>query len=57
MFADISGYVEAKLAAIACHRSQLPELDLDSSRDLARAMGRMSGYELAECYDVLRVRI
>ncbi len=56
-FADISGYVENKLAAIACHKSQLPRLDLESSRDLARAMGRISGYEYAECYEVLRVRI
>jgi hypothetical protein len=27
------------------------------SRDLARAMGRISGYEYAECYEVLRVRV
>jgi len=56
-FADISGFVEAKLEAIACHKSQLPRLDLESSRDLARAMGRISGYEYAEAYEVLRVRI
>jgi LmbE family N-acetylglucosaminyl deacetylase len=56
-FADISQYVETKVSAIACHKSQLPRLDLDSSRDLARAMGRISGYEYAECYEVLRVRI
>ena len=56
-FADISKLVEVKLEAIACHRSQLPKLDLESSRDLARAMGRISGYEYAECYEVLRVRI
>src|SRR3954466_8105651 len=52
-FADISGYVEQKLEAIACHKSQLPKLDLESSRDLARAMGRISGYEYAEAYEVL----
>lgn len=56
-FADITGYVDTKLEAIACHASQLPKLDLESSRDLARAMGRISGYEYAECYEVLRVRI
>jgi LmbE family N-acetylglucosaminyl deacetylase len=56
-FADISGYVDAKLGAIACHASQLTKLDLESSRDLARAMGRISGYEYAEAYEVLRVRI
>jgi LmbE family N-acetylglucosaminyl deacetylase len=56
-FADISKYVDLKLEAIACHKSQLPRLDLESSRDLARAMGRISSYEYAECYEVLRVRI
>ena len=56
-FADITGYVEKKLEAIACHGSQLPKLDLESSRDLARAMGRISGYEYAEAYEVLRVRV
>jgi LmbE family N-acetylglucosaminyl deacetylase len=56
-FADITGFVDTKIEAIACHKSQLPKLDLESSRDLARAMGRISGYEYAECYEVLRVRI
>jgi LmbE family N-acetylglucosaminyl deacetylase len=56
-FADISGYIETKLEAIACHKSQLPRLDLESSRDLARAMGRISGYGYAEAYEVLRMRI
>jgi LmbE family N-acetylglucosaminyl deacetylase len=56
-FADISGYVDTKLAAIACHKSQLSKLDLESSRDLARAMGRISGFEYAECYETLRVRV
>jgi len=56
-FADVSKYIDEKLEAIACHKSQLPRLDLESSRDLARAMGRISGYEYAECYEVLRVRI
>ena len=56
-FADITGYVDMKLDAIACHKSQLARLDLESSRDVARAMGRISGYEYAECYEVLRVRV
>lgn len=56
-FADITGFVETKLAAIACHKSQLPKLDLDSSRDLARAMGRISGFGDAEVYETLRVRV
>jgi len=56
-FADITGFVDTKLAAIACHKSQLPKLDLDSSRDLARAMGRISGFGDAEVYETLRVRV
>ncbi len=56
-FADITKFVDTKVSAISCHKSQLPKLDLESSRDLARAMGRISGYEYAEAYEVLRVRI
>ncbi len=56
-FADITSSIEAKLAAINCHSSQLTKLDVESSRDLARAMGRISGYEYAEAYQVLRMRI
>ncbi len=56
-FADITGYIEAKVGAIGCHKSQLSKLDLDSSRDLARAMGRISGFEYAEVYETLRVRV
>jgi len=56
-FADISTSMERKLAAISAHESQASKLGLESSRDLARAMGRISGYEYAEAYEVLRVRI
>jgi LmbE family N-acetylglucosaminyl deacetylase len=56
-FADITSSIDTKIAAISAHSSQLPKLDLDSSRDLARAMGRISGYQYAEAYEVLRVRI
>ena len=56
-FADVSNHIDTKIAAIACHKSQLPKLDLESSRDLARAMGRISGVAYAEVYEVLRVRI
>ncbi len=56
-FADISSTIDTKIAAISAHRSQLARLDLESSRDLARAAGRMSGYAYAEAYEVLRVRI
>ncbi len=56
-FADISSTMDRKIAAIGAHHSQLSKLDLESSRDLARAMGRISGFEYAEAYEVLRVRI
>jgi LmbE family N-acetylglucosaminyl deacetylase len=56
-FADISRTLDTKIEAIKCHPSQLAKFDLDSSRDLARAMGRISGFEFAEAYQVLRVRI
>jgi LmbE family N-acetylglucosaminyl deacetylase len=56
-FADISTTIDAKIEAISCHASQLARLDLESTRDLARAMGRISGYAYAESYEVLRVRI
>lgn len=56
-FADITTSIDAKLKAINCHNSQLTKLDVESSRDLARAMGRISGYEYAEAYQVLRMRV
>ena len=56
-FADITKYIDTKIEAIACHKSQVAKFDLESSRDLARAMGRISGVQYAEVYEVLRVRI
>jgi LmbE family N-acetylglucosaminyl deacetylase len=56
-FADISKTIDTKLRAISAHQSQLPHLDVDSSRDLARAMGRLAGHPFAEAFEVLRVRI
>ena len=56
-FADITTTLDTKVAAISAHTSQLTKLDLESSRDLARAMGRISGYQYAESYEVLRVRV
>jgi LmbE family N-acetylglucosaminyl deacetylase len=55
-FVDVSETIDQKLAGIACHESQLAKLDLESSKDLARAMGRMSGFQYAEAYEVLRAR-
>lgn len=56
-FADISKTMDTKLAAMSAHSSQVAKLGLESSRDLARAMGRISGYEYAEVYEALRVRV
>ena len=56
-FADITATIETKLAAIACHVSQLPRLDIEASRDLARGTGRIGGFGYAEGYEVLRVRL
>lgn len=56
-FADISTTVETKLRAISAHASQLGRIDLESSRDVARGLGRLSGVQFAEAYEVLRVRM
>ena len=56
-FADITNTIDAKIDAIKAHASQIAKLDLESSRDLARAMGRISGYQYAEAYEALRVRV
>ena len=56
-FADISQTIDTKIEAIKCHPSQCAKLDVESSRDLARAMGRISGCEFAEAFQVLRCRI
>jgi LmbE family N-acetylglucosaminyl deacetylase len=56
-FADISSTIDTKLAAIRAHATQLGKLDVEGTRDLARAMGRISGFAFAEAYEVLRVRI
>jgi LmbE family N-acetylglucosaminyl deacetylase len=56
-FADISTTIETKLAAIRAHATQLPGLDVEATRDLARGIGRISGFSYAEAYEVLRVRI
>ncbi len=56
-FADITPTLDLKIAAIQEHKSQLARLDIESSKDLARAMGRISGYGYAEAFEALRVRI
>jgi LmbE family N-acetylglucosaminyl deacetylase len=56
-FVDVSTTIEDKLAAISAHQSQLAKMDLGSARDLARALGRMSGVPYAEALEVLRMKI
>jgi len=56
-FADITSSIDTKITAIRAHESQVAKLDLESSRDLARAMGRISGYAYAEAFEALRVRV
>jgi LmbE family N-acetylglucosaminyl deacetylase len=58
-FADISETIEVKLEAVAAHRSQVAKksVDVESCRDLARALGRLSGVRYAECFEVLRLRL
>jgi len=55
-FADITETIERKVEAIAAHETQLRKMDLDSTRDVARAMGRLAGVQYAEAYEVLRLR-
>lgn len=56
-FVDITGTIDDKLASIAAHHSQLPKMDLESTRDFARAMGRLAGVQYAEALEVLRMKI
>jgi LmbE family N-acetylglucosaminyl deacetylase len=56
-FADVTMTMETKLKAIAAHTTQMAHIDLESSRDLARGLGRISGYQYAEAYEALRVRV
>jgi LmbE family N-acetylglucosaminyl deacetylase len=58
-FADITDTIDVKLAAIAAHGTQVNRggVDLESCRDIARALGRISGVRYAEAYEVLRLRI
>jgi len=58
-FADITDTLEVKLAAVAAHASQVAKksVDVESCRDLARALGRIGGMQYAEAYEVKRLRI
>ena len=56
-FVDISATLDAKIASISAHESQLTKMDIDSTRDMARAMGRLCGVQYAEALEVLRMKI
>jgi LmbE family N-acetylglucosaminyl deacetylase len=56
-FVDVSSTIDAKISSIAAHKSQLAKIDIESTRDLARAMGRISGVQYAEALEVLRMKI
>jgi LmbE family N-acetylglucosaminyl deacetylase len=56
-FADVTDSIDIKVHAIAAHASQMTRFDPDSTRDLARALGRIAGLKYAECYEVLRLRV
>ncbi len=50
---DISEMIELKLAALACHRSQLPDFAAVAARvrDRCAAFGKRHGYASAEPFD------
>jgi LmbE family N-acetylglucosaminyl deacetylase len=56
-FVDVTSTIDAKISSIAAHRSQLSKIDIESTRDLARAMGRLASVQYAEVLEVLRMKI
>ena len=56
-YVDVSDTIEAKMAAIAAHKSQFGNrgLPIDIYRDIARMNGRMLGVQYAEGLDVSRI--
>lgn len=56
-YVDVSGVMDAKMAAIAAHRSQFGDrgIDLEVFRDMARMTGRLVGVPYAEALDVGRM--
>ncbi|HUQ24929.1 MAG TPA: PIG-L family deacetylase [Burkholderiales bacterium] len=56
-YVDVSDTIEAKMEAIAAHRSQFCNrgLPIDIYRDIARMNGRMLGVQYAEGLDISRI--
>ena len=56
-FADITSTIDVKLAAIAAHASQFTTASVEGRRDIARAIGQLTGVRYAEAFEPLRVFI
>lgn len=56
-FIDVTDTIETKLEAISAHVSQSRGIDLESTRNYARAMGRKCGALSAEVFEVLRLKL
>jgi LmbE family N-acetylglucosaminyl deacetylase len=54
-FVDVSETLETKIAAIRAHASQLDSMDLEGTKNYARAMGKKCGAEAAEVFELLRL--
>lgn len=54
---DISAVIDAKVAAIAEHRSQFPPEFPDQRREMHRTLGTMYGAPFAEIFEVLRIAL
>ena len=56
-FADVTSTIDTKIAAIRAHATQVPKLEVEGARDIERGIGAIAGFQYAEAYEVLRVRI
>ena len=54
---DISDVIDAKVAAIAEHRSQFSPEFPDQRREMHRTLGTMHGVSFAETFEVLRIAL
>jgi LmbE family N-acetylglucosaminyl deacetylase len=60
LFVDISDYLDIKLEALKCYKSQFdkrPYFDLESFKSLARTRGAQSAYPYAEGFKVYKIYI